>query len=524
MSYGTLQHDFSDVSKAPLLPDGYQQQLPPSAVITTDDLDRAVDASLEDRHSPIGDASSILSDPSTRHGGGGRSVYEWYVFMKPALLLVLWTVISGMAQTLISPMVPFLLKHYYDGDVKKAASTQTIFDATRALVAAFLVPVYGRLLDTLGRRPFFIATAIVSTLPPAFLYAVPHNPLIYLFFSEVYQLFSTTYYMAYVADCYVERDRAKVLALGEGMSNLAAMIAIGTPYMSFDALVLTSIALMLVRIPMGFFLIPETLPKALRKPLTKEIFTAISPVKSIKVVLSNRVMMGVTFVMVCLLITSGGLADITQYYMQQRVNWTQDDNFHYTLEQGLVGPFILLVFYPIAAKRVQPLKLVLVAFVALIGSLVVLILLHYKWQIYGLIGPFGGGTWIGIPSLVSIFANAGDQDNQGLRMAGLAAIMDLFNALTPLVMGQLFAHLTSRLSYIPFIICLALSVPGIGMCALILPRWVKEDRREVLIRSLTSSHITIVESRSSVVGVSIGQRSAIPPAAHQLPPYEEEDD
>ena len=437
--------------------------------LTAEELEREVEASLQNKEAPP-----------------DRTWAEWFVFMKPAMLIVFWAFCKNVSSTLISPMVPFLLKDYYNGDKAQAAQIQTIFDATRAFIAALLVPIYGNILDNVGRKPFFIFAAIASTLPPAFLIAIPRNPLWYMFFSEVSQVFSVTYTLAYIADCYEERDRAKVFAVVDGVQALGSLMAIGAQFMSQDAIIVVALTFVLIRVPFALFVIPETLNKQQRKPFSVKYLKA-HPLKAIRVITKNKVMLALTFIVGCLLITAVGIADITSYFLQQRVNWTQDDGFSFTVENGLLQPFSLLIVYPLVAKYVKPERLILLAFICLDLDLIVLIFLYQKWQVFALMGPLGVTLSLGVPALVGIFSNAGEQGNQGQRMAGISAVMDLINAFAPLGIGIMFAHLSESLNWIPFAICLGLSIPAIIMLGCCLSRWVLEDRAIVLAKSFVES-------------------------------------
>ena len=437
--------------------------------LTAEELAEEVEASLENHPAPP-----------------DRTWAEWFIFMKPALLIVFWYLCKNISLTLIQPQVPFLLKHYYNGDEGQAAQTQTIFDATRALLAAFLVPVYGNLLDSVGRRPFFIFGGIASALPPAFLYALPRNPLWYLFFYEVSLLFSTTYSLAYISDCYEERDRAKVFAIADGVQAMGALIAIAAQHMSPDAIVALALIVAMLRVPFSLFVIPETLPKHQRKKFELSLLTP-NPLKSMRVITTNKVMKAVTVIICCVLVAAVGIADITSYFLQERVSWHKDDAFTQTVENGLLQPVALLIVYPIVSRFVRLERIVLFAFLCLDGALVVLILLFAKWEVFALLNPLGITSVLAIPALVGIFANAGKQDNQGMRMAGVAALMDLTNAFVPLIMGVMFAHLPKAINWIPFLICLLATTPAIVIAGCFLTRWIREDRAMVLAESFVKS-------------------------------------
>ena len=345
-----------------------------------------------------------------------RTWPEWWHFMRPCFIVTLFALLKMLSQVLTAPLLPFLLTEFYGGDVQQAAETQTRFDAGRAFVAMFMVPIYGKLLDTMGRRPFFILAAFLNIIPALLLLLWPDRPLYYLASNQVALVFSGTYQVAYIADNYAERDRAKMFAISTGIAALGTLIVLLTLVLSHQVIFMLSLLFVVLRLPVALFMVKETLPESERRKFQCS-FLNPNPMPSVRLIFSNRVMKAVSIVCCMLVTTAVGTGEISGYYLIKKVAWTEQDNYMSAAEIGLLVPVTLLIVFPLCSKYMRPTRIVFLAFCLMIAGLIVLMAITGKWMFYAIVLPLLMGMEIGVPTLIGVFANAGDQDTQGMRMA-----------------------------------------------------------------------------------------------------------
>lgn len=116
----------------------------------------------------------VVEAPSERSLQGDESrdatccasggVRRWWREWKAALSVMGLTVIAGATVNAVQPITPEMKKHYFGSDAK-AAMVQSIIDCVVALLMLLSAGVYGRLLDSIGRRPFFLLATTCGIIP-----------------------------------------------------------------------------------------------------------------------------------------------------------------------------------------------------------------------------------------------------------------------------------------------------------------------------------------------------------------------
>ena len=94
------------------------------------------------------------------------------------------------------------------------------------------------------------------------------------------------------------------------------------------------------------------------------------------------------------------------------------------------------------------------------------------------------------PTVMTILANTGTDEDQGRRMAGMSAVSDLCQAIGPLFFGQLYAHSPGGWVILPFLLS-ALFVFPCAFLTLRIEKWVEEarsSRRMSRMRSRAPEH------------------------------------
>jgi DHA1 family tetracycline resistance protein-like MFS transporter len=169
------------------------------------------------------------------------------------------------------PVLPNLLKQFTGGDTASAAEWNVIFATCGGLMSFLAGPILGLMSDRWGRRPVMLIS--LFGLGFDFLFMAFAPSLAWLFVGRLISgataaIFSTA--NAYVADVTTPENRARAFGwmgsafsfgfvAGPAIGGLLGQIDLRLPFMAAAALTLANAAY-------GFFILPESLPKARRAP------------------------------------------------------------------------------------------------------------------------------------------------------------------------------------------------------------------------------------------------------------------
>ena len=464
---------------------------------------------------PSSAASAIGAEPEPPTGccgccdGSPRCVRFCSIMrqVKPALVLGVFIALESIATSIVSPVAPYDLDAKFGN--KRSARIVSWGDAARSVVGMLFAPFMGALLDAIGRRPFFVANAVLTVLPALVLWRWPGAPLAYVCLNQLRKTLSSAYELAYITDHYhTPGSRGLVFALTNGVGVLAAMSVFGMMNWSVAQLMLAAVIVAGVRIPYALLLVPESLKPAQKQPLNCQAMRQ-APAVGWRIMRSSRALMAT-------LAVSGGLTmatastDIWQYYFIHRIpEWPKEENMSYAIELMMMFPLGTVVLYPLlsralnavflpsgrrccAAEEATPSErrtagdraaagLCVFGYLTCLGMLAAVGLATKPWMVFWLVAPLMGGVCASIPAVIGLYAScgpSGDRARQGARMAWLQAVMDAVSAIGPIAVGQLYSALKDSLAWVPFAILGGLCLPLLVVAAVWLPRWVAADRRQ----------------------------------------------
>lgn len=190
----------------------------------------------------------------------------------PLFIVLLTIVIDRLGESLILPILPFLVERFnFD-----ALSLTLLFSAFAA--AQFIAaPLLGALSDHWGRRPVLLI-CIAGTAASYILFAVATAPWL-LFVSRIIDgltggVVSTA--QAYIADTSAPANRAKNFGLTGAAFGIGFIFgpALGGSLAAIDLKwpIWFAAVLALVNVVLAYFILPESLPAAQRSPLTLKSF------------------------------------------------------------------------------------------------------------------------------------------------------------------------------------------------------------------------------------------------------------
>lgn len=152
-------------------------------------------------------------------------------------LILLTVVIDLIGFGIVLPILPLWAQHFGAG-----AAVIGILSATYSLMQVIFAPLWGRLSDSVGRRPVILIT-LVGSCVSAFMIGIAHTILL-LFVARILNGISGASYataQAYVADITTEESRARGMGLigaafgigfiiGPALGALLSLISAATPF------------------------------------------------------------------------------------------------------------------------------------------------------------------------------------------------------------------------------------------------------------------------------------------------------
>ena len=261
---------------------------------------------------------------------------------KGAFAFIFATVTLDMlAFGVIAPVFPKLVINFVGGDNAQAAVIFGIFGTVFALMQFLMSPILGALSDRFGRRPVIILSNIGLGVDYIIMALAPN--LAWLFvgrvLSGITSASATTAY-AYVADVAPPEKRAAGFGLLGAAFGIGFIIgpAVGgllgavDPHYPFWF----AAALSLLNGVYGFFVLPESLPPALRRAFA---WSRANPIGSLKMLRSHHELFGLASVSFLSVLAGAALPSIFVLYVIGRYAW---DERAIGLSLALVGIFSIL--------------------------------------------------------------------------------------------------------------------------------------------------------------------------------------
>ena len=244
---------------------------------------------------------------------------------RAAVVFIFVTVLLDMlAFGIIVPVLPHLIEQLAGGGIAKAAWWVGVFSTVFAVVQFAFSPVQGALSDRFGRRPVILISNLGLAIDFVVLALAP--TLWLLFVSRILlgmtaASFSTA--NAYIADITPKEKRAAAYGvlggafglgfiMGPGLGGFLGDISLRLPFWVAAALALCNFLY-------GFFILPESLPKARRTPRF-ELHSA-HPLGSLKLLRRHPQVLGLGVVMFLVYLAHYVLQTTFVLYADYRYGW-----------------------------------------------------------------------------------------------------------------------------------------------------------------------------------------------------------
>jgi len=199
----------------------------------------------------------------TRSSWRPHGAATWFFLYSTAFL-------NAAGAGIVIPVLPFLAARYASGPAQVASMVGWL-ETSYSLCAFLAAPVLGVLSDAVGRRPVLLVSIVGSAVGYAlfgFAWALP-----VLFVSRIVDGFTagnTSTLLAYVGDTTSDEERGRVFGrigavAGAGLIVAPALGGLAVHFGGLNAPFFCAAAVTALNAVMGFFFLPESLPKERRQ-------------------------------------------------------------------------------------------------------------------------------------------------------------------------------------------------------------------------------------------------------------------
>ncbi len=368
--------------------------------------------------------------PSTPRGGRRAAMAFIYVTI----------VLDVLGFGILIPVLPALVEQLAGGDATQTALMFGLLLTVWSLMQFLFSPLVGALSDRFGRRPVLILSAIGLGFDYIIMALAP--TLTWLFIGRVLSGITASSYpsaSAYVADVTPPQRRAAAFGMvgaawgigfimGPALGGVLGGIDLRLPFwaaavMSFGSAVY------------GLFVLPESLPKGVRKPLS---WRSANPAGSLSLLRRYPGLLGLAGVTFLNFLAFQVLPSVTVLYVRYRYGW---DSLAVGLTLTLVGVCNIAVQAGLVKRVVQRFGERKTLYAGLVAGMA-------GFLVYGL-APNGIVFLLGVPvfafiglvqpALQSLMTRRVGPSEQGRLQGVNASIMGLTGILGPLLFDSVFA-------------------------------------------------------------------------------------
>jgi len=346
---------------------------------------------------------------------------------------------------IVMPVLPDLITHLGRMTLEQATRVSGWMLAVFALAQFIAGPVIGHLGDRFGRRPVLMLAMLAFGLDYLLMAAAP--TLAWLFLGRVIAGIAGATFGpagAVIADVTPPEDRARVYGLlgaafglgfivGPAIGGLVADLGTHAPFVIAAALALSNAAIM-------FFLLPETLDDAHRRPFRwrdAHVVGAFEPLFDV----GNATPLLVAWFLWQL----GGIVypTVWAFWAAIRLGWDATAIGWSLAWVGLLQMLVQIVLTPPALKRFGERWAAVIGLAAGALCLFAYAFTTQGWQVYAffLVGCLGALAW---PALNGILSQMVDATRQGALQGGLGALNSVAAILGPLIAAQSLAWGATR--------------------------------------------------------------------------------
>lgn len=356
--------------------------------------------------------------------------------------IVITNFLDSVGIGLLIPVMPDVLRRF-------TSSPDTVsrlfgyFIGVYALMQFIASPVLGTISDRFGRKPILLISLLGAGLDYIFMAIAPTLPL--LFIGRIISGLtgaSMTVASSYIADISDDANRSSnfgLIGAAWGLGFIAGPLVGGlcSAYGATAPFVIAA-ALNLLNFAFGLLVLPESLPKHLRRKIN---LAKLNPLTSIAKVVKPSPIAAFVYVYFLLFLAGNVHAVNWTLYTQRKFNWT---TWEVGLSLSFVGVIIAVAqggLTRIVIPRMGEYRALVMGIVVYGLTFLFMSLATAGWQMYGIL-LFSGISGATMPALQSILSKSVTPNEQGELQGNLVALGSLAAILAPFLYSELFVAFT----------------------------------------------------------------------------------
>lgn len=355
------------------------------------------------------------------------------------LFIFITVVIDSVGLGIIIPVMPKLIRELIGGDISQASQYGGWLVFSYAITQFFFASVLGNLSDRYGRRPILLFSLLGFCINYLLMGFAPS--ILWLFVGRLVAGItgaSHTVAAAYIADRSTPQNKAQNFGLLGAAFGLGFIIGpvLGGVLGHYGSRVpfFAAAILCFLNFVYGYFVVPESLDKALRRPFQ---WRKANPIGTF---LHLRSYPNTTALIVCIFlinIAANAVQSTWSYYTMEKFGWTERA---VGLSLGFIGTLLMIVQAGLIRVIIPKLGLaraILIGILLQAFSLPLYGIATETWMLYVISIPYVLAGIAG-PSIQSYISNLVPANEQGQVQGGITSVISLTAIIGPIVMTELF--------------------------------------------------------------------------------------
>ena len=359
--------------------------------------------------------------------------------------------IDVMGLGIIIPVIPKLIEHLIHGDVSDASSYAGWLTAAYAGMQFLFAPLIGNLSDKYGRRPVLLFSLLGFSVD--YLFSAFAPTIAWLFVGRIVAGItgaSFTTGSAYIADISTPENRAANFGMVGVAFGLGFIIGpvIGGILGKYDVHYpfIAAAVLALLNATYGYFILPESLDMAHRRPLDLK---RCSPWGSLIQLKKYKSVIGLAISLFLVYFAVQAVQSVWTFYTMDKFHWNEA-MIGYSL--GAVGLFVAIVqggLIRLIIPKLGQERSIWIGLLLYAGGLLLFAFATKGWMMFAFLVPYCLGGIAG-PALQGYMSNSVPANEQGELQGGLTSLMSISSIFGPLLMTESFYFFTKPNSFFQF--------------------------------------------------------------------------